>query len=107
MSQLTGGIEIKLPVDQMDASIKAYDESGKEVAVPRRICITPYFSRPAKVADVLFLRVLSSFSRDGGSDEFYRGVMQLPGVSGQLRLVKTGDPCVPQYQLDAQKDKPS
>ena len=101
-------VEMALPQNGVEACVLAFDQAGKQVPVPHKIVIDPYFFRPDSIANIVFLSVSATEaagveSPTSGEDSeeqaviVQRVILQLPGSTGKLRVADRSAKVMPKF----------
>lgn len=101
-------VEVVLPQDGVEAKVWAYDQAGKQVSVPHKIVINPFFFRADSIANIFYLSVLAAKIEDieavvlaHDSEEqdviVQKVILQLPGSTGKLRVADRSAKVEPKF----------
>ena len=101
---MSGGVEYIFPQEGVDCEIKAFNQAGKEVDVPHRIVVQPYFYRRDMVASVIYARTVADVDKPDSTVQ--RSVLLLPGSSGKLRLESRQEMTTPAIAEDPVDGEP-
>jgi len=100
-------VEMRLPQQDVEAEIKAFDANGKPVQVSK-IVIEPIFHQANARVPLSFLTVVvdgeKGSEKGPESLEVGRHVLQLAGANGSLVLVDRSKKVTPQFETKIKKE---
>ena len=97
-------VELILPQQDVEGELVALDRNGKEMPVPAKILVRPFFFRQDAVVNVLYMRVVSSgelMASVEDENEVQKAIIQLPGSNGRLRLIDRSRRVTPKFLVES------